>query len=234
MMLKTIETVIGHWVTLIKAHERLLIVSIAALTLFHFGNKAYDAYGNYLHTQQNATNAQIAQVDQQNKLIQAQLEKLKADVDAQAKIDDVKIAAAKQTIIVKQKEVAALPLPELSKEWASLLSLPDGSITPQPNGTVAVTTDAAHSTVNELVKIGPLNDQLTATQDKLKGCTEIRAQQDTQIVGLNTTITLEKKGREEDAKTAKHDIRHAYLRGLKHGIIIGVAGTVAAAVAILR
>lgn len=227
-MLKTIETIVGHWVTLIKAHEKLLIVTIAALTLFHFGNKAYDAYGNYLHTQQNATNAQIAQIEQSNAQITKQITQLKASVDAQAKIDDVKIAAAKQTLIVKQKEVATLPLPELSKEWVSLLSLPPDSITPQSNGTVDVTTDAAHTTVNALETIPSLNAQLSATQDKLQGCVDVRARQDTQIAGLNTSIDLEKKGRAEDARVAKQEQHKSWMRGFKWGAITGFVGGVLA------
>jgi len=225
-MLKTIETVVGHWVTLIKAHEKLLIVAISAGTLLHFGNKGYDAYISHLKNEANATNTQIAQVEQQNKLTQAQLDKLKADVDLQVKIDDAKINAAKQTLIIKQKEVAALPLPELSKEWVSLLSLPDGSITPQPNGTVAVTTDAAHTTVNALESIPTLNTELSATQDQLRGCTDVREKQDTQITGLNTSLDLEKKGRAEDAKVAKQEQHKSWMRGFKWGAIAGFVGGV--------
>lgn len=225
-MLKTIETVIGHWVTLIKAHEKLLIVTITALTALHFGNKAYDAYISHLKNEANATNVQIAQVEQNNAQITAQIAQLKASVDAQAKIDDAKIAIAKQTLIVKQKEVAALPLPELSKEWISLLSLPDGSITPQSNGTVAVTTDAAHSTVNALESISTLNTELSATQDQLKGCTDVRAKQDVQITGLNASIELEKKGRAEDARVAKQEQHKSWMRGFKWGAIAGFVGGV--------
>jgi hypothetical protein len=225
---------ITHWINLIKAHEKLIITIILALLLWHYGDKIYDAYGKHLDAQVKTDNAQIAQIEKQNEQNAATLQQLTATVAAQAKIDDAKIAAAKQTIIVKQQADAALPLPELSKHWADMLSLQPSAITPQPNGTVAVTTDAAHATVNELEKIQPLTDQLAATQDQLKGCTTVSAQKDTTIAGLNTAVADEKKGRADDAKQAKHDIRHAYLRGLKHGIIIGVVGTTAAFVAIFK
>jgi hypothetical protein len=229
-----VETFVGHWVTIIKSHERLLLAVIATVLLWHFGNKAYDAYGLHLNTVVKTDNAQIAQIESNNAQIQAKLDQLKATVDANAKIDDAKIAAAKQKLVVTQKVDAALPLPELSQHWEDILTLSPGSITPQPNGTVAVTTDAAHATVNELEKVPALNDQLTATQDKLNGCTSVVTQQGTQIAGLKDDITAEKKGRADDAKQAKHDIRHAYLKGLKHGIIVGVVATVAATVAILH
>lgn len=230
-MLKTIETFIGHWVTIIKAHEKLLLAVIATLLLWHFGNKAYDAYGLHLNATQKADNAQIAQIESNNAQIQAKLDQLKATVDANAKIDDAKIAASKQKLVVVQKVDAALPLPELSQHWQDILALPSGSITPQTNGTVAVTTDAAHATVNELEKIPALTDQLAATQDKLNGCTSVVAQQGTQITGLKDDITAEKKGRTDDAKIAKHNQRTAWLRGFKWGFI---TGAVTSAVAILH
>lgn len=225
---------ITHWVNIIKAHEKLILVAITALVLWHFGDVAYNAYGKHLAANIQADNTRIAQAEQQNALTLAQLNTLKATVAANEKIDDAKIAAAKQKITDVQKIDAALPLPELSVHWQSILSLPPGSINPQPNGTVAVTTDAAHATVNELEKVGPLSDQLAATQDQLKGCAIVRSQQDTLIAGLNTDITAVKKGRADDAVKAKHDIRHAYFKGLKHGIIIGVAVTTAAFVAVIK
>jgi hypothetical protein len=234
MTLQTTETVIGHWVTIIKAHEKLLIVAIAALTLVHFGDKAYDLYGKHLTNQQTAINTQIATVEKSNADLAVKLGALKASVDASAKISQAKIVAAKQTLVINQKLDAALPLPDLSKHWESLLILPEGSITPQPNGTVAVTTDAAHATVNELEKIAPLTAELSATEDQLKGCNDIRTQQDATITGLNTSIGLEKDGRAADAKVAKHDIHKAYMRGFKHGFIVGVVVSAVSAFAILK
>jgi hypothetical protein len=225
---------VNHWINLVKAHEKLIITVIIALVLWHYGNKAYDAYGKHLDAQVKADNAQIAQIEKQNEQNAITLQQLAATVAAQAKIDDAKIAAAKQTIIVKQQTDAALPLPELSKHWADMLSLQPAAITPQPNGTVAVTTDAAHATVNELEKLGPLTDQLAATQDQLKGCTNLSAQKDTTITGLQADVVAKTKKIDDDSKQAKHDIRHAYLKGLKHGIIIGVVGTTAAFVAIFK
>lgn len=222
-----------HWVNVVKAHEKLIIMAILAIVLWHIGDKAYDAYGKHLEAQQSATNTQIAQVEQQNAATQAKLDELKATVAAQAKIDDAKIAAAKQKVVVAQQADAVLPLPLLSARWESLVSLPPNSVTPQPNGTVAVTTDAAHLTVNQLETIQPLTDQLAATQDQLKGCTTLGAQKDIQITGLTSEVALEKTGRAEDAKVAKHSISVAYRKGLKHGLIIGFAAGVAATVAVI-
>lgn len=233
-MLKAIETVIGHWVTIIKAHERILLALILAFVLIHYADKAYDAYGNHLKATTVADNAHIAEIEKNNAKTEAELSQLKATVDANAKISDAKIAASKSKLVEVQKVDAALPLPELSKHWEDMFKMSPGSITPQPNGTVAVTTDAAHTTVARLEEADALEEQLSAVSDKLKGSEDVRAKQETDITGLKADVAAEKKGRADDAKQAQHDIHHAYLRGLKHGIIIGVTGTVAAAIAILH
>jgi hypothetical protein len=233
-MLKTIETVIGHWVTFIKGHERLLITIIAAFVLIHYADKAYDAYENHLKATVSADNVHIAQIEQLNAKTEAELRLLKATVDANAKIAEAKIAASKQKLVEVKKVDAALPLPELSKHWEDMLKLSPGSITPQSSGTVAVTTDAAHSTVARLEEADSLEDQLTQTQIELKGCVEVREKQDVVNSGLKEDVAAQKKGREDDAKLAKNNIRHAYWRGFKHGFIVGVGSTVAAVVAILH
>ena len=233
-MLKTLETLLGHWYTFVKAHEKIIVVAIAGLLLWHFGDKAFDAYTKHLTDQQAAINKQIVDVEKTNAALVAKLDQLKTTVDAQAKVSQAKIVAAKQKLVEAQKIDAALPLPALSKHWEDLLVLTPGSITPEPSGTVSVTTDAAHATVNELEKIEPLTIELAATQEQLAGCTVVRAQQDSVITGLNTNLDLQKQGRAADAKVAADAQKKSYLKGLKHGIIIGVVATVAAAVAILK
>jgi hypothetical protein len=230
-MLKTIETVIGHWVTLIKAHEKLLLAIVAALVLWHLGDKAYDAYGNHLKAETTVAESRLANVEKATAQIETDLTALKAQVAAKAIADNTKIAAAKQTIVIKQREVAALPLPQLSAEWESLLNVPEGSITPQTNGTISVSSDAAHQTVNQLVTIAPLQIQLDATNDKLLGCNAVSAQQDKDITSLHSQLAEVTTARTAEQKQAKHDIRAAYFKGLKHGLIIGVPVGVALTIA---
>jgi hypothetical protein len=223
----TVESFVGHWINIIKAHEKLLLAVIATLLLWHFGDMAYNAYGKHLNAAVTADNAQIAQVEKSNADLTMQIATLKASVDAQAAISQARIVADKQKIIATQKIDATLPMPELSKHIEELEMLPSGSLTPQPNGTVAVTPDAVHLIANELEKVGPLTDELVNTTAELTSCNVLRGKQDTLIAGLNTDITAEKKARGDEAKQAKHDIRSAYFKGLKHGVIVGVVATVA-------
>ena len=231
----SLQTDIGQWTAFVKAHEKVLLAIVLCLTLIHFGDKAYSAYGDRLKAAAHADQQKIDQLQKSNAKLESDLAALKAAVDARAQIDNQKIVAAKNTIVVRQKQDAALPLPELARHWnVDLLHLPPASITPSTNGNLSVSTDAAHATVNELEKVQPLEEQLVATNDKLQGCTDVRTKQDADIAGLKSTLAEVQHARVDDAKQAKHDQRAAYLKGLKHGIVIGVVATVAATVAILH
>lgn len=229
----TAETVIGHWVTIVKAHEKLLLALIAAVVLFHFGNKAYDAYGNYLTHKQTETNQQIAVQESTNAALQKQIDTLTATVAAQAKIDDAKIAAAKSTLAAAKKTDDALALPDLTAHWADLIASSHAEIQSLTSDTIQVSADAAHKTVDALEEIPALNTQLNATQDKLSGCTSVLAVDSQLITGLETSVTLEKAGRAEDAKVAAVNQKKAWKRGFKWGYGAGI-GTVLALKAFLH
>lgn len=224
MTLKTIETIIGHWVTFIKAHEKLLLALLIAFVAVHYGDKAYDAYGQYLKSKVSVDDTKIATLQAQNDSNAKMLAAMIADVDARVKADEDKIAKAKTTIIVQQQKNNTMAPPELYTHWQSDLALPEGSIKPQEDGSALVSLDAAHATINEIDKVAPLTDQLTATQDELKGCTDIRTAQSVQIDGLTSQITAEKKGRTDDAQLAKQQQKKSWIRGFKVGVVVGFLG----------
>lgn len=218
------EAIIKHWAAFIKAHEKLvLIIGIGAL-LFHFGEKGLTVWEN--HDKRIATVAQqkVDSDQEANKALSEQLAQLKLEIAAKNVQLEAQIAASKQKLIVQQKIDASLPLPELSARWESLLVLPKDSITPQANGTIAVTTDAAHITVNELEKTPQLIEQLLDTQNELRGCTTLSAKKDDSITGLNKQLTDEQTARKDDQKLAAVKQKKAWLRGFKWGAIVGFVG----------
>ncbi|VVB50868.1 Uncharacterised protein [uncultured archaeon] len=222
--LSVVENFVGHWVTLVKAHEKLLLFVIVSATLVHLGSKGLNIYDKHLHNVDAQNQSQITALETKIAQSAKDLAALQLTVDANAKISEAKIAASKQKLIVAQSNDAALPLPELSAHWQDLLVLPPGSVTPQPNGTVAVTTDAAHTTVNELEKVSALVEQNLETQNELKGCTNVRAAQSGQIAQLTSDLELQKKGRAEDAKAAAVDRKKSWWNGFKWGAVAGFVG----------
>lgn len=218
------EAIIKHWATFIKAHEKLvLIIGVGAL-LFHFGEKGLNAWEN--HDKRVATIAQ-QKVDADttaNKALSEELANLKLEIAAKNLQLEAQITASKQKLIVQQKIDSNLPLPDLSARWESLLALSPGSVTSQPNGTVVVSGDGAHTTVNEIEKVPQLTEQLLDTQNELKGCAVLSAKKDDAITGLNKQLTDEQAARKDDQKLAAVKQKKAWLRGFKWGAIVGFVG----------
>ena len=223
-MLQTIETLVKHWVTFVKGHEKLLIILILAIATLRLADKGFNAYGQHLANNVKTDNTAIAQIEKQNADNAALLAKAIDTMNQRVTADEAIIAKAKTTIIVQQQKNNAMTTPQLDTHWEQdLLKLPAGNITANTDGTSTVSQDAAHKTVNALDTIQPITDQLGARSDELTQCTTVRTQQATQITGLTTDIAAEKKGRDDDAKQAKHDIHAAWLRGFKWGYGAGVA-----------
>lgn len=208
------------WIAFIQAHEKLILVGAASLLLWHFGDKVVSAYEAAHKSQQSADNQQIAQLHQDNVTLAQTLAQMQANYTSQIANLNAKIAAKQNATVIQQKTDAALPLPDLSARWESLLVLSPGSITPQPNGTVAVTTDAAHSTVNELEKVPQLMEQVLDTQTELKSCTDLSAQKDKTIQGAQAELAAEKKGRADDKAVAKDNQRKSFWKGTKIGAAV--------------
>jgi len=220
----TTEAMVKHWATFIKAHEKLVIVIGLGALLFHFGEKGLTAWENHDKRIANIAQQKVDTDTAANKQLATELAQLKLEIAAKNLQLEAQIAASKQKLIVQQKIDQNLPLPELSARWVSLLSLPADSITPKSDGTISVTTDAAHTTVNELDKVGPLTEQLLDTQSELKGCTILSAKKDDAITGLNKQLTDEQTARKDDQKLAAIKQKKSFLRGFKWGAIVGFVG----------
>lgn len=219
---------ITSWEAFIKAHERLLLIGAASFVLWHYGDVIRSYFDNKHLAEQSQTNQQIANQQIVNQQLQQQLAQMQITFDETVKSLNAQIDAKKQAVIIQQKIDAALPLPELSSRWESLISAPEGSITPQANGTLAVSTDAAHTTVSELEKIPQLTEQVIDTNTELKACTDLSAEKDKTITGVKDELALEKKGRADDAKVAKDNQRKSFWKGFKWGAVVGFVGGVVA------
>ena len=222
----TTEAIVKHWVTFIKGHEKLIVIIGLGALLFHFGEKGLSAWENHDKRIANIAQQKVDTDAAANQTLATELANLKLEIAAKNLQLEAQIAASKQKLVVQQKIDANLPLPELSNRWISLLALPADSITPKPDGTIAITTDAAHTTVNEIEKVGPLTEQLLDTQNELKGCSVLSAKKDDAITGLNKQLTDEQAARKDDQKLAAVKQKRAWMRGFKVGAIVGFIGGV--------
>lgn len=218
------ETTVKNWETFVKAHEKILALLVVAFLTYHFGEKIVQRWDDRTLKQDTAIRAQLKQQDDSNKLLLAQFQAAQVQYAAELKSLEAKIAQSKQQVVIQQTQDAALPLPELATRWQSMLALPQDSIVSKPDGTLAVTTDAAHTTVNELDKVGPLTEQLLDTQTELKSCQDLNTNAQRTLAGVQGELATEKNARQEDAKVAKINQRKAFWRGFKWGAIAGFVG----------
>ena len=224
--LTTIESLVKHWVTFVKGHEKLVMILVFAFLSYHFAMKGFTAWENHDKRVSAIAQQKVDTDTANNKALAEELAQLRVEIAAKNAQLEAKIAVNKQKVIVQQKIDANLPLPDLSKRWETLLVLSEGSITPKPDGTITVTTDAAHATVNELEKVPQLTEQVIDTQAELQGCNTLSAKKDDAITGLKGQLADEQTARKDDQKLAKVQQRKAWLRGFKWGAVAGFIGGV--------
>jgi hypothetical protein len=225
MTLSTLEALVKHWATFVKAHERLALIVGALLVSYWLGQRVITAWD--AHDARNATiqQAKIDADETQNKALAQQLEALKTQVAAATATANAAIAQKHTQTVQQQKTDLQLPLPELASRWSDLLLLPPGELTASTTG-ITANDDAAHKTVNELEKIPDLTNQIEQNQVIIQGCNAIVLKQTDTINGLNVTLTDEKKARADDAKVAKDKEHKAWRNGFKWGAVMGFVGGV--------
>lgn len=231
----TTAMVIGHWVTFIKAHEKLLLAVIVAFTILHLGTKVENAFATYHKNAQTQTNTQIATQEATNAALQKQITDMAATVAASNAAANAKIAAAQQALVKQQAADNAMTSPELATRLQALVNVGHVAVDTTPSAlpnTLTLDSDAAHAVTSDLEQIPALQTQLSATTDKLNGCQSLLTLSSQSITGLNTSIELEKKGRAEDAKVAADNERKAGRKWFKIGVATGAAAVIAAIAAV--
>jgi hypothetical protein len=230
-----VEQAVKHWAAFVKAHEKMAVIILASLLLFHFGQKGlalWDAHdARNASIAQQKVNADVTTTKAQDAIVanlQAQLAQVSATANA------AMAEARKKATEAKAADDAA-PLPQLAQTWNSKLgydsSHPHVTAT---NDTVTVDSAAAHKTVDALEDLDAQISINQAQKSNLDSCLALTGGLKTDVDNWKKQFNDEHAARLDDAKVFKGEIRKAYFKGLKHGIIIGVVGTVAATIAILH
>lgn len=225
MTLQTLETLVKHWVTFIKGHEKLILIAGAILASYWLGQRIVTAWDNHDARQATIAQAKVNADDAANKALAQELIALKTQVDAATATANAAIAQKHQQTVQQQKIDATLPLPELTYRWEVMLSLAPGDLTATLDNKITVSEAAAHKTVDELEKIPDLTLQVDMLTQNLNGCVAVRSKQDESITQLSMSLVDEKSARAADAKVAKDNERKAGRKWFKIGFIAGAAST---------
>ncbi len=215
-----LPTWVHTWINLVKAHEKLILILVTGGLVFHFYSTGIDAWVNYEKSKAKPAQQVVIVDDTKTKLLTEQLAALQKQYAVTVKQLQADLAKTQADLEARQAQDAVLPLPELAAHWGDLIVAPQGSIVSNPNGTVTVTGDVAHTTVSELEKVPALTEQLLDTQKELNGCTTLSAQQTAVIAANAKELADEKTSHKDDVKELKAQNRKSWLNGFKWGAII--------------
>lgn len=211
-----------NYITFIKAHEKLIIIVLAAFLLYRTGQGVENSF---LHRNDKpATTIAVTNDAASNKQLIDQLAQAKSDSaqqTAQLTQDmNQKIAALKQQQVADQQ----LSQQQILDRWKLLQPIKPDAV--QTNGaTDTLTPEAAQQTVQALEQIPVLTSEVTDLNQELVSNAVVISDQASLITGLNTQLVDEKKSHVADVNTAKQAAKHSWWHGFKWGVITGAVGT---------
>jgi hypothetical protein len=209
-----------NYIAFIKAHHTIIVIVLAGLLCFHFGEKYFDHVAVV-----DDQKAQLAQQKLQTQVEDNQaLAQTNAALQAQVAADRQSLDAAmksRQVVVVQQqKSDQALPLPDLASRWAQLVNLPPSDFQATPTGIVA-NVDAAHATVNALDSLQATMATLKDTQTELANDDKVIGGLQAQIVGLNKQIADADDANKKEIAALKADCRKGKMKWFKVGFVTG-------------
>lgn len=208
------------YITFIKAHEKLIIIVLAAFLLFRTGQGIENIYFRRDSQIAQQATAKVNTDASSNKTLDDQLVAAKAQQDAAFQQLNQSIVDATTKLRAQQAADAEATQQQILDRWKLLLPMKPGAV--QSNGaTDQITPEAATDTVKALEQIPVLQLQVNDLNAKLVIDDSIIGKQDDLITGLNKQIADEKASHIADVNLEKVKSRHSFLRGFKYGFVAG-------------
>lgn len=222
MTLADLKNLADAYVIWLKAHEKLALIAVAALLLFHFGNSGLNAWIHHDETRSQIDAQKVVADATANKALADQVQKLTEQVGSQnAKLE----AANRQRNAATQAQQTAdqkMPLPDLALRWIKLIAAQPTDITPSNiSDQLVIDGSAAHATVDSLELVPTLKADNTNLQMELSGEKQIVAKQSEQVTGLQGQLTDEQASHKADVATEKAKAKRSFWRGFKFGFVAG-------------
>lgn len=213
-----------HWITFVKAHEKLLVAALAGFLVFHISSKGIDAWVTREQLKANSA-AQVVQVDTSvTDGLKAQIAQLQTTVETQNAALNAKISQTQTATKKQQQTDATLPLTDLGSRIALLAQLQPQEVTTTPTQ-VTLSQPAAVSVAQQLELVPALQTEVASLNTIAANDNAIIGKQGDLITQLNKDVTDAKAQDVADVKQLKAQNKKSFLRGLKIGAIGGfIAG----------
>lgn len=224
------------WITFFKSHERVLLLlsalAVAGWLLHRYEDLVHDADIGRNAVAQEQLKQQVAQNQQLATQIAAQeqdYKKLVAQMAAQNASLLAAIANRNQQTTHQQQTDQALPLAELAKRWAFLISAAPDAIIPSGQN-LSASEQASRTTVQQLELVAPqaatIKDQqeILANKEKtLDSCTSLNVSYMSRVDGLNKQIVDADKACKAEIAVVKSSARKSKIKWFATGVGVGVA-----------
>ena len=213
-----------HWITFVKAHEKLLVAALAGFLVFHISSKGIDAWVTREQLKANSA-AQVVKVDTSaTDGLKAQIAQLQTTVETQNAALNAKISQTQTETKKQQQTDATLPLTDLGSRIALLAQLQPQEVTTTPTQ-VTLSQPAAVSVAQQLELVPALQTEVASLNTIAANDNAIIGKQGDLITQLNKDVTDAKAQDVADVKQLKAQNKKSFLRGLKIGAIGGfIAG----------
>lgn len=231
MTAQSIEKAIENYVKFIRAHEKLTIIVILAISLFHFGNKGISTWEEHDKRQATIAQQQITAQAAANKVTEQELADLRTQLASVTARAEAAKTAAHNTTVKQQQIDQTLPLVDVANRWAVLVGLDPTNFVATPDNKINVSEQASRQTIQKLESIPELITDVTQDTNELKACQVLSSKQDEDIKGLTAQVANVEKARVEDAKVAKDQQKKSWKNGFKWGYAAGIGTAIVIKVA---
>ena len=224
-----------HWIQIVKAHERLIIIGISTLSLAYGTQRvlrAWEAHDQRVFQGSQAVlQATIARNESQSQadaILSSQYADLAKQVLAQNAQLEAQITKRDAQVKTQQAQDATLAPPDLIVRWEGLAQLPVGSVT-SGSGSFQITEPGARQTVQALEVLPALKQDLKDTQAQLVGeQAQVAKQTDvvsglrTELTGKDTQLVEQAKACNDQVNLVKSQARKGKLKWFAGGYVAGL------------
>lgn len=223
---------LATYTTWIKAHEKLLMILVAAFLVFHIWGGALSAW---IESDKRASTVQAQKVQadaDNNKLIATEITAFRQQIAEQdVKIDSIRQTRAAQTVVQKKQDDVLAPN-DLAIRISKLLNVAPIEVKSYPvDGQLILSNNAAHVTADDLEDLQQSKADVVDLNTELLSEKDFNAKQQTQVVGLQAQIVDEQTSHKKDVELERAKAKRSWLRGFKIGIVVGFVGAAATSLA---
>lgn len=213
------------YITFLKAHEKLLIITFAGFLALHFFGASLNAWIDHDKRQATVAAQKVANDEASNAKIDAEVVALKKQNDATwAQINKDMAILEADTAKQKKADDAMIPA-DLAQRLQTILKVGPQEVTTSPiTGDLVFTPSAAHLVTDDLEDLQTAKIDIVDLNIELLSEKNLNTLLSQQVVGLQTQIVDEKISHKKDVDLERAKGKRSFLRGLRTGIVVGAAG----------